>query len=211
MKHIVKNAEPAELIVWKAMATADWQPSYADLSGAEKAAVKNALMKEQGYICCYCERRLTDNDSHIEHFRPQHDPAVDPLDYGNMLCSCQKQLEKGEPRHCGNLKGAWFDEQLLVSPLDPTCGSRFRYTADGGIRHADDTDIAAKSTIERLGLALPKLNAMRKKAVEPFLDEELSADEVKRFASGYLSLNQQGMLGEFWSAINFLFGEQTPP
>jgi hypothetical protein len=70
---------------------------------------------------------------------------------------------------------------------------------------------AAKSTIERLGLALPKLNAMRKKAVEPFLDEELSADEVKRFASGYLSLNQQGMLGEFWSAIDFLFGEQAPP
>jgi uncharacterized protein (TIGR02646 family) len=163
-------------------------------------------MEEQGHICCYCERRLTDNDSHIEHFRPQSDHAVDPLDYGNMLCSCQKHIKKGDPRHCGNHKNGWFDELLLISPLDSGCESRFSYTADGGIYPADSNDAAAKVTIEKLKLDIPKLNAMREKAIEPFLDEGLSYDELKQFVAGYLKKDPQGMYGEFWTTINVLFG-----
>lgn len=68
MKHFVKNGEPALFSQWKASATDDWKPTYQDLRGDEKEAVKESLMKEQGYICCYCERRLIDSDSHIEHF-----------------------------------------------------------------------------------------------------------------------------------------------
>lgn len=117
MKHIVKQEEPQKFLDWKNLAGENWQPTYGGLSGYPKKALKNSLMAEQGYICCYCERRLTDNESHIEHFRPQSDPAVDPLDYRNLLCSCQNQLNKGEPRHCGNKKEDWFDEHLLVSPL----------------------------------------------------------------------------------------------
>lgn len=56
MKHIVKAEEPEELVNWKALANEDWQPTYDDLRGTEKRAVKNSLMAEQGYICCYCER-----------------------------------------------------------------------------------------------------------------------------------------------------------
>lgn len=83
MKHIIKTAEPQEFSDWKAMANNDWEPTYDNLSGIPKKAVKVALMSEQGYICCYCERRLTDGDSHIEHFRPQSVAAVNPLDFNN--------------------------------------------------------------------------------------------------------------------------------
>ena len=206
MKSFVKTTEPEQLSTWKAMANADWQPTYDDLSGTEKSAVKNALMEEQGYICCYCERRLTDNDSHIEHFRPQHDPAVDPLDFGNMLCSCQKKLKKGDPRHCGNLKDKWFDGLLLISPLDSTCEARLAYTADGGIYPVAEADDAARMTIKKLGLDIPKLSAMRERAIEPFLDEGLSPDELERFVTGYMGRDSHGMLGEFWTTINYLFG-----
>ena len=85
MKHIVKQGEPEAFLDWKALANEDWMPTYDDLAGETKKTVKGALMEEQGYICCYCERRLTDGDSHIEHFQPQSDPAVDPLDFSNML------------------------------------------------------------------------------------------------------------------------------
>lgn len=105
MKHIMKQPEPELFTDWKNLAGEDWQPSYQLLSGDVKQAVKVALMLEQGFLCCYCERRLTDDDSHIEHFQPQSNPLVDPLDYENMLCSCQNQLERGEPRHCGIRKG----------------------------------------------------------------------------------------------------------
>jgi len=72
MKYIQKRAEPQDFTHWKAQASPDWTPTYGALRGKEKATVKTALMVEQGYLCCYCERQIDDQDSHIEHFRPQH-------------------------------------------------------------------------------------------------------------------------------------------
>ena len=209
MKHITKGREPAELTAWKALENEDWSPTYDGLSGAEKRAVKRALMQEQGYICCYCERRLTEHDSHIEHFKPQSDEAVDPLDYSNLLCSCQNQLEKGEPRHCGNLKGDWFDERLLVSPMEPECEQRFQFTWDGNIYPAPG-DGAAGVTITKLGLDLPKLVSMRAAAIEPFLNEELSDDELALFIDGYLQQGETGQYSPFWTMIYSLFTGLTP-
>lgn len=206
MKHIVKQNKPKEFTDWKVLANDDWQPTYDALSGKTKEAVKSALMAEQGHICCYCERRLTDEDSHIEHFRPQSDPAVDTLDYTNLLCSCQNQLKKGEPRHCGNLKDDWFDPILLVSPLDPACENRFAFTGDGRIKPAGDNDQAAAETIINLGLHIRKLKDLRSKAIEPFLDDSLSAQEMQAFVSGYLNNDASGRFSEFWTTIRYLFG-----
>ncbi|NBO63970.1 MAG: TIGR02646 family protein [Acidobacteria bacterium] len=206
MKHIKKQDEPKELSDWKALANEDWQPSYDNLSGETKNAIKNALIAEQGAICSYCERRLTNNDSHIEHFMPQSHPAADPLDYGNLLCSCQNQIMNGEPRHCGNLKGDWFNQDLLVSPLDPDCEKRFAFTGDGEIKSLKDYDLAAAETIKKLGLDIPKLNALRANAIEPFLDDGLSHQDMQAFVSGYLNRDTSGQFGEFWTTIGYLFG-----
>ena len=207
MKHIIKCSEPQAFVDWKDQANEDWQPDYGDLSGAPKEAVKEALMKEQGYLCCYCERRLTDDDSHIEHLRPQSDPAVDPLDFANMLCSCQKQLKKGEPRHCGNLKDDWYDAALLISPLDSDCESRFAFMGNGAIKPSLLTDTAATESINHLGLNIPKLNALRASAIEPFLEEILNEEELRQFVSGYLEKEANGRHGEFWTTIRYLFGD----
>jgi uncharacterized protein (TIGR02646 family) len=204
MKHIQKGTEPQEFTDWKALANVDWQPSYRLLGGSEKRAVKAALMREQGFICCYCERRLSDADSHIEHLRPQRMDGVDPLDFANLLCSCQNNLRPGEPRHCGNLKGYWYDANLLISPLDTNCEARFAFLANGEIRAARNGDEGASETISRLGLGIPKLNALRRQAIEPFLDPELSTEDVERFASGYLQPDA-GNFAEFFTTIRYLF------
>jgi len=206
MKFIVKQTEPDKLLAWKALANDNWQPSYADLSGDVKAAVKTALIEEQGAICCYCERRLIANDSHIEHFEPQSNPGVDALEFSNLLCSCQNKTKRGEPLHCGNLKGDWFDGDLLVSPLNSQCESRFAYMGNGKVMATDKQDVAAMETITQLGLAIPKLNDLRNKAIEPFLDASLSDEDLSAFISGYLQKDQQNKLGEFWTTINHLFG-----
>lgn len=207
MKHVLKGNEPLAFSDWKARGNEDWQPTYDDLSGQTKKAVKQALMHEQGYLCCYCERRIDDDDSHIEHFRPQSLEDVDPLDFDNLLCSCQNQLQKGVPRHCGHLKGDWFDPVLLVSPFDPGCESRFAFKGSGAIKPKDDSDSAADETIKRLGLDLPKLNAMRASAIEPFLDETLTLDDLQEFVMGYLQRDSRGRMGEFWTTILYLFEE----
>ena len=167
-------------------------------------------MKEQGYICCYCERRLNDEYSHIEHFNPQSNDPSATLDYINMLCSCQNQLKKGKPRHCGHSKGNWFDEDLLISPLDLDCEERFVYTADGKIQPANEFDNAATMTIEKLKLDIEKLNDSRKKAIEPFLDEHLSDSEFLEFVNGYLKKNSDDAYNEFWTTIDYLFVQKPP-
>lgn len=206
MKTICKQDAPLEFSDWKARANTDWQPTYDDLRGAEKKALKQSLMAEQGFICCYCERRLVDDDSHIEHFRPQNDPQCDPLDYGNLLCSCQDRIVKGNPRHCGNLKNGWFDEELLVSPLSEGCEAKFAYSGDGRIRPAGHGDQGASTTIAKLGLDVPKLNDLRKKAIEPFADGSLSEADLRDFVAGYLGRDHAGMFGEFFTTIRHLFG-----
>ncbi len=205
MKHIIKQSEPIEFSEWKQQANENWQPTYDILGGDVKKSVKASLMEEHGYICCYCERRLEINDSHIEHFQPQHDPAVDALDYSNILCSCQDRLKKGDPRHCGNLKGDWFDRTLLISPLEPGCEERFHFNGDGTIRPTDVEDQAATTTIKKLGLNLSILNDLRNQAIEPFLDPDLTAEQFTKFVHGYLQKSNKGMLGEFWTTINQLF------
>lgn len=207
MKYIVKEAEPQEFTDWKALENEDWQPTFDDLRGEPRRAVVSALIAEQGNICCYCERRLRDGDLHIEHFQPQSDPAVDPLDFSNLLCSCQNRLKKHEPRHCGTLKDKWFSPELLVSPMDPECEARFAFTGDGGIKPALDDDEAASETIKRLGLNISKLRDYRTKVIEPFLDEELSQEDLSEFVTGYLQPDASGHFEEFWSTIDYLFGD----
>ncbi len=202
MKHILKQPEPQELIDFKAAESDNWKPSYGNLDRETKSATKEALMAEQGQLCCYCERRVTDDDSHIEHLIPQSAPAVDSLDYSNMFCSCQNVLRKEEPRHCGHLKD---NAELAISPLDASCETRFSFTGDGHIHAATASDAVAIETIQTLGLDIPKLNALRAGAIEPFLESRLTENDVRLFVTGYLQQDTQGAYGEFWTTILYLF------
>ena len=210
MKYIQKKIEPQVFTDWKKLSNDDWKATFQDLAGAEKRAVYDALIEEQGGLCCYCERPLENNDYHIEHFKPQGDLTVDPLDFSNMLCSCQNKLKKGDPRHCGNLKGNWFDE-VLVAPFDIDCESHFDFTGDGKIKPASDMDNAASKTIEKLGLDISKLNDLRANAIAPFLDDSLDEHEMQKFVTEYLEKTTDNCFNEFWTTIHCLFGDYATP
>ncbi len=198
MKQIKKGSEPKKFTEWKGLANDNWQPSYNNLRNPEKSIVKTALMEEQGYICCYCEQEVIATDSHIEHFLPQECYPEKALDFSNMLCSCQNQIKKGEPRHCGNLKG---DDKLLISPLDEDCEKYFKYTYDGYIEPVNEK---ARTTIKKLGLDITKLNALRRDAIEPFIDGLLTEEELMEFVSAFLK-KVDGKYPPFYTTINFLF------
>jgi uncharacterized protein (TIGR02646 family) len=206
MKYIEKGKEPIEFTNWKKKKNSKWTPSFGDLSGKEKLAVLNALKREQGFICCYCERSLESIDSHIEHFVPQN-KDIDALDFSNMLCSCQNRLRKGDPRHCGNSKNGWFEESKIISPFNSTCEKKFKYTFDGRILPSRKNDIGAVTTIDKLQLKIDKLKDLRSKAIEPFVDPELTENERKRFVKSYLKgkNNNNGKFNEFYTTIKFLF------
>lgn len=194
MKYIVKGSEPQSFTQWKQGAVKE----YTTLRNPVKANLKQTLIEEQGHICCYCERRLVNDDCHIEHLIPQNEPTVDNLDFSNMLCSCQKTLRRGEPRHCGNSK----DNNILqITPLQKNCAEKFNYTADGYIEGIDKD---SRDTIEILNLSIDKLNNLRNSAIEPFLSKELSIEEVQTFVNSYLR-KTNGQYNEFYTTIQHLF------
>ncbi|MCT4616415.1 MAG: TIGR02646 family protein [Marinifilaceae bacterium] len=209
MKFINKNQEPTEFSDWKNKENENWQPTYNELQNPEKQKVFQSLLDEQGYICCYCERELKNNDYHIEHFKPkdQNEFPELQLEYANLLCSCQRNVNHGEPLHCGNSKKNWYDDNLLISPLDTDCEEHFSYRADGHIIPSQADNKKAETTIERLQLNIEKLIDLRKNAIEPFLDGDLTEEELDSFVNGYLieKDSNNGKYNEFYTTIQYLF------
>jgi len=54
-----------------------------------------------------------------------------------------------------------------------------------------------------LGLNLNKLKALRQKAIEPFLDEEIDNAQLKVFVNGYLCLDDQQRYGVLLNNLCF--------
>lgn len=213
MKYINKSStEPTSLSDWKKQdkmylrGTAKWK-RFRTVNGIEyKKDFTQDLISEQGCICCYCEQKLNIDDCHLEHLFPQSKDVFSEslFDYQNLLCSCQLELESGEPRHCGNSKG---NDILPITPLMPECESKFTYTEDGQIQHTDED---SKQTIKYLQLDIDKLNDLRRNAIEPFLIDPITLDEIskedaKLFAQNYLQKNND-QYKEFYTTIKYLFG-----
>ena len=195
MKRIVKGAEPPEFSDWKAQDRMAHRPRWNRVPWAIRESIHGSLMREQGFICCYCESRVAMDDSHVEHFRPQGRFPERQLDYGNLHCSCQRDPARGEPRHCGHRKGSWFDENLLLSPLEADCEGRLGFTANGDVFPRSSDDAAAETTIDRLGLNLPKLRALRAAAIDALYT--LSNEEIERL----LERRADGQLLDFHTTV----------
>lgn len=208
MKYIQKSEEPESFTAWKKLANDDWNPSWDDLRKPQKTYVHNSLLQEQGFICCYCGRQINDENSHIEHLQPRTTYPQLALNYTNLLTSCQKDTVRNEPLHCGKKKDKWYDEKLMVSPLNINCGEYFRYTEDGQILSTEITDkkSAANTTIDQLGLNIDKLKKMRSQAIAAILEgfEELTDDERQKLFQAFCQPNAKGQYEEFCAAIAYI-------
>lgn len=211
MKFIDKNEEPEIFTNWKALENEDWKPTWDNFQKPEKEAVHNSLLKEQGYIFSYCGMRIKIKNSHIEHFKPRGKYQNLILDYTNFLASCQGEGEGSSPIHCGHKKDdekKSYDDNLMVSPLKENCGDFFRYTEDGQILATEELDKqnAAETTIDRLGLNIDKLKAMRQGAIEAILEdfELLNAEEKQQLIDGLDQTNASGEYEEFVAAIVYV-------
>ena len=191
MKYIKKKEPPQSLEEYKATDGASFYDLHENHTNI-KREVKNSLMAEQGYICCYCGRRINRGNSVIEHFKPK-DPGKFPeleLEYTNLLASCKGGATEREkkvryqgkkfPLSCDNKK----DNRIIeVSPTDPNCEEYFEYDEDGEIF---GTNEQADWAIEILGLNNPYLKHERKQAIEPYVnlpDETDWEDEIARLST----------------------------
>lgn len=201
MKHVMKGASAPEFEAWKALVNPNWTPVYDDLQNPEKRALHSSLLKEQGWVCCYCGRSIGQLDSHIEHFRPQERYANLALSYENLHASCIRETEPGRPLHCGHAKGADFDEVLQISPLDPQCEERFLYTLDGSILARDAADAQADYMVELLQLDISFLRNRREEEVNRVFDpaflSTVTADELRLLRDAFRRRDEAGRAQSF--------------
>ncbi len=210
MKYINKSQEPEDFTKWKNQSNEDWQATWKNFQKPEKPLVHKSLLEEQGFICCYCGKKITKDTSHIEHLKPRNQYPDLALEYGNVLASCEIDREEPPPIpvHCGHKKDDWYNKTLMVSPLDSNCADFFRYTEDGQILATQDSNkqAAAQETITRLALNIDKLRRGRKKAIEDILDiiDVLNDDEKIKLIDGFSKPNVNGEYAEFCIVIIYI-------
>lgn len=209
MIHVTKNEEPQWFAKWKQKSPQGCKQSYDKLSVEEKEKLKQELIDEQGALCCYCGRRITADDSHVEHFRPQKSYGNLDVSYDNLFASCIKEAVKGKRFHCGHSKGSQFDEQLAISPLDEHCEPRFIYTLAGEVMPTDDADNSASFMIDLLRLNHPSLKNERKNVLEGILygspgDVDLislSDDDLRKLRDLYRERDERGAFEPFVQVV----------
>ena len=196
MKRIRKQLAPESFVHWVRQ---NRPQNWNSLDGGVKQELADQLRREQGGLCCYCEQRIAEKNSHIEHLRPRNTYPNDTFDYQNLLSSC---LDK---KCCGTAKGRWFSPDM-VTPLDDDCEGRFLYLGNGKIIPADAHDSHARDTIDRLNLNCNKLKNMRMQTfdVYRYMKENVSREEFVEFVSNALQPNHNNEYAGFWTTIKYV-------
>ncbi len=209
MKHITKTSPPADFIAYvERHRNADWD----DFSRPENMQIKahfgEFLRQEQGYLCCYCEEEIAKGICHIEHFKPKSFFPNLALDYQNLFASCNGCGTKGDMT-CGMKKRNIYFPSLL-SPLDPTCETRFLYTADGQMLPTDENDSQGWETLALLGLNTPKLRRRREMLYQEIqnLREILPPDNFRGYIRIRLEKSPKGRFCEFWTTVRYFGWEE---
>ncbi|OJT21826.1 TIGR02646 family protein [Archangium sp. Cb G35] len=208
MRSIVKGTGSAEFSAWKKRKATHKQPPWdsTDEDWLEvKSQVKQALLDEQGFVCCYCEQRIESANSHIEHLESRHTSPKRVFDYTNLLASCTKKS------HCGSLKGS---KALRVHPLMPDCREYFIFTSNGTVQPTDNPTrrSMAEEAIKDLGLGISTLNAQRKSAITGFTQalKGMDPEQAREALSRIDVRDEQGRNMPFASAILSVFPLRPP-
>jgi len=121
----------------------------------EKRKLKKYILEhEQNYLCCYCEAKVTLDNSHIEHIKPK-DIDEDSLtfDYDNLSVSCDGECFSDKRLTCGHKKENMFDESKFLNPTKVmTIRDYFIYTDNGHIGSSQLNEEKSKYTMELLQL-----------------------------------------------------------
>ena len=133
MRNISKLPEPPSLTQHRCGQNADFE----NLPTATKNDLRLQLLREQGFLCCYCMSHIDESRSKIEHWRSQSGYPSEQLDYANLLAACCGS--EGKPRqsqHCDTFKR---DREICFNPARPEhdVESKIQYLRDGTVESHD--------------------------------------------------------------------------
>ena len=94
--------------------------------------LRNILLEDQGYICCYCQRRIPEKKlpkSKIEHLLCQENNKDKVFDFRNLFIACNGKI--GEIATCDTSKDS--NELEGIDLLDLGLSEKIKYTKKGFI------------------------------------------------------------------------------
>ncbi len=164
MRRIDKGREPNSLIAHRKGGGATYENFQA------KQELRDALVAEQGGLCCYCMDRIEADAASmkIEHWRCRSRFRNLELTYGNLLGACRGgEGQLRSKQHCDTRKG---DRDLDRNPADPShhIETRVCYLDDGTIYSSEDTFDRQLNDV--LNLNLEVLKAHRKSVLDSMLE-----------------------------------------
>jgi uncharacterized protein (TIGR02646 family) len=200
MKYIEKQTSPTKFEAWKE-SKKNRQSDLAKIKDLTKVktdtrwealkskteifnALRESLLKEQGFLCCYCQQKISLEQKTIavEHLVARSKDATLVFEYGNLLASClggkKEESEETNEKYCNQGRGS---NHLDITPLQEDCEAHFDCFQ---IEDADERQIkvvgrseTAKKVIALLNLNTLKLQRLRGETLSPFL-EDLTLDEA---------------------------------
>ena len=188
MIRIEKGKEPRSLTEYKMQENASFQ----DLPINVKNDIRLHLLKEQGYLCAYCMRRIHQDSMKIEHFMPQSTiSGKEALEYNNLLgvcwggskhkkrdSNCDSQ-KNDDPREltCDSKKG---NTRIIADPRDQRVIDKIEYKHDGTIYSKDDkinADLNVALNLNSMDHALPG----NRRAAYRRVMKEIKSDKTNSF------------------------------
>lgn len=130
MIYIKKKTEPKSLVEHRCTPGANFD-------GLDKTELRECLLKEQGYLCAYCMKRIrNEKDTKIEHYRARN--SENQLEYSNLLAVCygnqissDSEIKYGKKRlTCDSMKGNQF---LHINPQNKEDMDTIYYDNQGWI------------------------------------------------------------------------------
>jgi uncharacterized protein (TIGR02646 family) len=187
MKCIQKKNEPDELKEWRSRYSNDINFDYELMRKDHNVveAVTRSLLEEQGWLCAYTGLSIDEQKCHLEHLKPQkHCTAGETVLYSNIVACYPEPNTPYKLPYGAHKKDHWpvpNEQHLFVSPLDPSCESRFIFNLRGQIK-SKAGDQAAAMTITKLGLDYSVLEDKRKAAIQGTIGKEndLSLKDARR-------------------------------
>jgi uncharacterized protein (TIGR02646 family) len=199
MIRYVKGPPPGNLTTLAATPQMNW----AGLGAADRDPIRAALLRDQGALCAYCQRRITaDADPvsglsqmKIEHWIPRSQPEVRPLVWSHLLGVClgvspdfAESAAGRKTAHCDTSRG---NHTLFLHPVagqgpDPTV--HLRYAKDGRAEAANQ-DARVANDIRALNLNARQLvrgrAAVLDAAWKRLARSGFAASELRRLAQAH--------------------------
>jgi uncharacterized protein (TIGR02646 family) len=205
MKPIQKSKEPTSLLTHRKQIHANYD-NYPD-----KNELRDYLLAEQGYICCYCMQRIKKETMKIEHWQPQSKYPEKQLDYQNLLAACRGN--EGEPKHlqhCDTHKG---EQEMTLNPLKLT--ESIKYSGNGRI-YSDAPNIEQEIN-DILNLNTQTLVNNRAEIINAVIQDltkikgkqaAWSVNDVKRQLQKYEAKNAAGEYEPYCQAVIYFLNKR---